>query len=63
MTDAREIPDPDERPAEEPAKDRDDEMIRIEDLAPRQDVTGGGGRKIVLGEIIPTGNDSKQQPR
>jgi hypothetical protein len=29
---------------------RDDDVIRIEDLAPRQDVTGG--RKILLGEML-----------
>lgn len=29
---------------------RDDDVIRIEDLTPREHVTGG--RKIVLGEIV-----------
>jgi len=29
----------------------DDDVIRIEDLAPRENVTGG--RKIVLGEAFP----------
>jgi len=29
---------------------RDDDVIRIEDLAPRTDVTGG--RKILLGEML-----------
>jgi hypothetical protein len=32
------------------SRDATDDVIRIEDLAPRDDVKGG--RKIVLGEII-----------
>ena len=32
------------------ARSREDDVIRIEDLAPRTDVTGG--RKILLGEML-----------
>jgi len=33
-----------------PATPREDEIVRLEDLAPRRDV--GGGRKITLGEPV-----------
>ena len=46
--------DPRKPNAHEPSDDatdhKSDDVIRIEDLAPREDVKGG--RKIVLGEIV-----------
>jgi hypothetical protein len=38
-------------PTDEAPDEKSDDVIRIEDLAPRDDVRGG--RKIVLGEIVP----------
>lgn len=42
--------DPKEPRSPESPDEKSDEVIRIEDLAPREDVKGG--RKIVLGEIV-----------
>ena len=36
--------------SDEASDEKSDDVIRIEDLAPREDVKGG--RKIVLGEIV-----------
>ena len=36
---------------------KEDEVVLIEDLAPREDVTGG--RKILLGEVAPDTTDSR----
>lgn len=37
-------------PDDDASAEKSDDVIRIEDLAPREDVKGG--RKIVLGEIL-----------
>ncbi len=39
---------------------RDDDVIRIEDLAPRGDVTGG--RKILLGEMLTPASNPLIRP-
>jgi hypothetical protein len=42
-------------PAQVDGDPRDDDVIRIEDLTPREHVKGG--RKIVLGEIVTGSED------
>lgn len=49
-TNAGATPDSGNAVPEEPPADQADEVIRIEDLAPREDVKGG--RKILLGEDV-----------
>lgn len=44
-----ETPEPGEAAGENKRKHQDDDVIRIEDLAPPTDVKGG--RKILLGEV------------
>ena len=36
---------------------KEDEVVRLEDLTPREDVTGG--RKILLGEVDSSVSDSR----
>lgn len=43
-------------PTDDARDEKSDDVIRIEDLAPRDDVKGG--RKIVLGEIVSEPPDS-----
>lgn len=44
-------------PAPSSAQDADDDVIRIEDLTPRENVKGG--RKIILGEVVTRPEDRK----
>ena len=55
MTEKREPPETRQTGAEDESAVPDNDVIRIEDLAPPGNVKGG--RKILLGEILtPTGN-------
>ena len=59
-TNASEMPDSDrELPHGQPAEQEDD-VIRIEDLAPRENVKGG--RKILLGEIPTPPSNPRKRP-
>jgi hypothetical protein len=44
-------------PVPSSAQDADDDVIRIEDLSPRENVKGG--RKIILGEVATRPEDRK----
>ena len=44
-----------EKPRQPQPPDEADDVIRIEDLTPREDVKGG--RKIVLGEVVSEPGD------
>jgi hypothetical protein len=58
MTDDRDLPDPPQPSREKPPGD--DDVIRIEDLAPPTDVRGG--RKILLGEILTPPHSQRAIP-
>jgi hypothetical protein len=50
------------QPESKPPERKTEEVVLLEDLAPRQDVTGG--RKITLGEsITPDEEVSEHRPR
>ena len=60
MTEKREAPAPSEPVGENESPVREDDVIRIEDLAPPGNVKGG--RKILLGEILTPTSNPRVQP-
>jgi hypothetical protein len=60
MRDKRVEPAPSQPSATGSDAPRDDDVIRIEDLAPRENVTGG--RKILLGEMLTPVSNPQIRP-